>query len=202
MRIPEDSLKAALDTVLSRPVYQWTPARNPFAWLGRAWNDLIDWLFRLREANPAAWTWFLWGLVLVLVAILVHGGWILSRTLRGAGAAEVPGFAGGKIEFRDEAWYRRRAASLAEEGRYAAAMQASFQALILHLDAGGVLRYHAAKTPREYAAEAKLPEAESHRLSNLVRSLYGFVYARHDCSPEEYSRWREEASGPWHAAAN
>ncbi|MGH7657713.1 MAG: hypothetical protein ACREL6_05720, partial [Gemmatimonadales bacterium] len=106
MTIPDDSLRAALDTVLADPAYQWTPDRNPFAWLGQAWNNLLDWLFRFREVNPTAWTWFLWGMVFLLVAIFVHGGWLMYRTVRDAGASAGARLAEGKREVRDEAWYR------------------------------------------------------------------------------------------------
>jgi hypothetical protein len=189
-----------LDTVLSAPAYQWTETEPRLDWLARWWRTLVDWLGRFRESNPTAADLIFWGLVAVLVVIFVHGGWIMYRTVRGATAAE--GRAGGvsPVAIRDERWFQRLADTLASQGRFAEAMQAAFAALMLRLDAKGLLRYHPAKTPREYASEARLTEDSLASLKQSVGELYAHAYAGRPSSPEQYQTWLRGLWRDWHAA--
>lgn len=199
---PADSLRAVLDSVFAAPAYQWTEPPHPFAFLSRWWNALADWLAGLRETAPQLFELLFWGLVVILVLIFVHAGWVMVRTVRSAGAAADRGELNTGPERHDAAWYRRRASSLADEGRYVEAMPLDFLALVLELDQRQVLRYHPSKTPIEYTLEARLPEPASGELRELVRALYGYVFARRPCGPEEYRSWRARTDGQHYAAAH
>jgi hypothetical protein len=190
-----------LDTVFAAADYRWVERPHPLAFLARWWWNLQQWLERVRGDYPGlVWVIF-WGLVVVLVAIFVHGVWVTVQTLRAAGAP--PAAAGpASPESRGAAWYRREALRLAREGSYPDAMQADFLALVLELDQRQLLRFHPSKTPVEYANEAKLPETGRTALRELVRSLYGYAFARVPCGPAEFDGWRERTSPERYAAAH
>jgi hypothetical protein len=187
-----DSLRAVLDSVFAAPVYDWVERPNPFATVTRWFDRLERWLQLLRESHPFGFRLLLAGLVIVLVAIFVHAGWILLRTVRaGEPAAARPGE---PVLRRDQAWYRREADRLAAEGRFAEAMQADFLALVLALDASQLLSFHPGKTPAEYSAESRLPPRAREEFRDLVGALYGYAFARWPCGPEDFLRWRSQAA--------
>jgi hypothetical protein len=161
---------------------------------------MVDWLGRFRESNPTAADLIFWALVALLVVIFVHGGWIMYRTVRGATAAEGRGSGVSPVAIRDEGWFQRLADTLASQGHFAEAMQAAFVALMLRLDATGVVRYHPAKTPREYAKEARLADDAIASLKESVGDLYAHAYAGRPCSPEQYQTWLRGLRRDWHAA--
>lgn len=189
-----------IDTVLSAPAYQWTETEPRLSFLARWWRALVDWVGQFRESNPAAADLLFWSLVVVLVLIFVHGGWIMYQTVRGASAAE--GRVGGssQLAVRDERWFQRLADRLAGEGRFPEAMQAAFTALVLRLDARGMLRYHPGKTPREYAREARLAGDGPAHLEEAVRQLYAHAYAGIPSNQEQYRAWLLNTQRDWHAA--
>jgi hypothetical protein len=191
-----------IDTVLQAPEYHWSQTSPRLSWLGRWWMALTDWLDRLQESNPVAARLLFWGLVVILVAIFVHGGWIMYQTIKAASAAEGAAADAIPIAIRDERWYLRLAERLAAEGRYAEAMQAAFTGLVLRLDARGILRYHPSKTPREYAREARLLEDSRQGLQESVGTLYACAYAGRPCGPEQYRDWLSGLKREWHAAPN
>jgi hypothetical protein len=196
----DDSLRAVVDTVLSAAPYQWTETTPRLSWITRWWYALLDWVARLQENNPTAAELLFWSLVVVLVAILVHGGWIMYQTLRGGSAREGPAGTVRSVEIQDDRFYQRLADTLAEQGRFAEAMQAAFTSLVLRLDAKGVLRYHPSKTPREYAGEARLDESSRGRLRDSVARLYACAYAGAPCGPSQYQDWMLNLRHEWHAA--
>ncbi len=128
-------------------------------------------------------------MVVVLVAILVHAGWVLIRTIRPTLPAPDPAMPGARRRDRD--WYRREAARLSAEGRYVEAMQADFLDLVLALDASRQVQYHPAKTPREYTREPALDPGRRDGLIDLVGSLYRYGFARRPCGPAEYAAFHQ-----------
>ena len=198
--IPDDSLRAVLDTVLGAPAYQWNETTPRLSWLARWWRTLVDWLDNFRQTNPTAADILFWSLVVILVIIFVHGGWIMYQTVR-EGTARA-GKSGETVSLlvRDERWFRQQAEQLAGQGRYAEAMQAAFTSLVLRFDSRSILRYHPSKTPREYAREARLDPEEKGRLQESVKELYAHAYAGEPCRPDQYQRWLQHMTGEWHAA--
>jgi Domain of unknown function (DUF4129) len=200
--VTSDSLRVVLDSVFAQPSYNWVEPPRPLAILERWWEALQRWLFQFRDANPTLFYWFLGGLVVLLVLIFVHAGWVMFQTVRAASSLTEGQAGPAPAERRDAAWFRGQADRLADAGRFVEAMQAAFFALILELDANRVVRYHPSKTPHEYAEEASLPDATKERLRRLVLELYGHVFARRPCAAIEYRAWRDLASGNWHAPAH
>ncbi len=198
--LTDDSLRAVIDTVLSAPPYQWTETEPQLGWLARGWRALVDWIGVLKDNNPAAADVLFWSLIAILVLIFLHGGWIMYQAVLGAAAAEGPAGSPSPVIVRDAAWFQRLADVLAAEGRYPEAMQAAFSALVLRLDARGILRYHPSKTAREYAREARLAEDSRARLEDSVRQLYAHAYAGRPGSAGQYRDWQRQLGGEWHAA--
>lgn len=189
-----------VDTVLNRPEYRWEHAGGKSNFLSRLFQDLLAWLFDLRDSNPALYQFIIWSLVAILLLILLHGGIVMYRTMRGASTTSGGGVETGRIVVRDARWYRQQAERLAGAGRYAEAMQAAFMHLVLRLDARDVLRYHPSKTPQEYAREARLADDEKARLRETVRGLYACAYAGARCDAMIYREWMAIMQRDWHAA--
>lgn len=194
------SFRDTLDTVFGGPAYRWGEVPAPVRILREWWDRLGDWLVALRADNPLAYRLLVLALLLALLLILAHAGWVVWRTARAAARDErrLPERAG---EVRDADWYAGAADRAAAEGRLAEALQLAFVALALTLHRQGAVQYHASKTPAEYAGEARLAEGDRERLRALVRSLYAHVFGGRPLGPEEYRRWREAGAPPWHAPA-
>jgi hypothetical protein len=198
--MPPDSLRAVLDSVFAGPAYRWVERPEPLGQLRRWFLQLGQWLEALREHNPLGFRLVLGAVLVLLVAILVHAGWILIRTVRPAAPAPLPD-APARVR-HDREWYRREAERLARAGRFAEAMQADFLGLVLALDGWEIVKFHPAKTPREYTREARLAPERRAELSALVSALYRYVFAREPCGPSEYAAWRDQASPDRYAPAH
>jgi hypothetical protein len=196
-----DSLRAVLDSVFAGPQYRWVQRPDPFASLRFRWAEFVQWLRSLHDAHPVGYRLALVAAVVVLAAILIRTGWNFLRAIgseRGR-AKLAPGL---ERPRRDEAWYRHEADRLAHQGRFADAIQADFIGLLLALDARRVLRFDASKTPGEYVSEPRLAPDARQAFRELVRSLYGYAFARWPCGPAEYAEWRVRAAADRYAAAN
>lgn len=194
-----DSLRAVLDSVFAAPDYLWVERTPPLAFLSRWLEGLARWLQATREAHPLGFRLLLGALVILLVLILVHAGWILFHTIRGSASGPQP--TGDTMLRRDHAWYRREADRLAGQGRYVEAMQADFLALVLALEAADLLRFHPAKTPAEYSRESRLAPSARVEFRELVRTLYGYAFARWPCGPGDFASWRARAEPERYARA-
>ena len=194
--------RAVLDSVFASPEYRWAETPAPRRLIREWWGRLGEWLAGLRADNPEIFRILLGALLVVLLAILAHGAWVVWRTIRGAAApgGGRPG-RGAPAEVRDAAWYRREADRRAAQGRVAEALQLAFVALALGLDADGLLSYHPSKTPAECAREARLAGEDRTRLETLVRSLYRCAFGGVSCGVDDYHRWIGQTAGPWRAAA-
>jgi len=194
-----DSLRRVLDSVFAAPAYAWVEKPQALGFLLRWINAVARWLQGLEGAHPGLFTGLLGVLVVVLVAVFVHAGWLFARSIRSAPA---PGGAGREAAAAmTPLELRREADRLAAAGRFVEAMQADFLALALELDRRSLLRFHPSKTPAELAAEARLGEDGRQRLGALVGSLYRHAFARVPCGPAEYAAWRAEIGAGLHAVA-
>jgi hypothetical protein len=178
-----DSLRAALRTVFAAREYRWTEPSSTWSWLLTQWHRVLDWLEGLRLVSPVRYYLLLAVLTLVLVASLVHLGWVVWRSLR------------------DAAWYGAEARRLSAAGRFAEALGARFVAAVLDLDERRVVQFHPSKTPAEYALEARLDAAGRSGLSELVASLYRHVFGGTPCDAEQWRHFDALAASLWlHAA--
>jgi hypothetical protein len=195
-----DSLRAVLDSVFAAPAYRWVEQPRPLRLLGEWWDALRGWLAAFEAGNPGLFRIFVIALVVVLAAIVLHATWITVRTVRGAAKGEAT-WRPASTPRRDRAWYRAAADRAAADGRYAAALQLAFVALALALDERGIVRFHPAKTPGDYAREAALAADDRARLRTLVTALYRHAFGGEPCGPEDYRRWCD-AAAEWHAPAH
>jgi hypothetical protein len=195
-------LRAVLDGVFGAPAYRWAEDPPLLRLLREWWHRLTGWLEGLRFGNPIAFRLFVFALLILLVLVLAHGAWIVWRTVRGAAGPGQVDTVPTPREPRDAAWYFREADRAAAQGRTAEALQLAFVGLALTLDAQGLLRYQASKTPAECAREARLGGDDGERLRALVRALYAHVFGGRPLGPDDYRRWRDDIARPWHAAAH
>lgn len=184
-----DSLRLVLDRVFASRAYDWAPDADPWAWLRRAWSALVLWLHDLQQASPLAFHLLTYGAIFVLLLIVGHALWVFVRTVRTDSAVptQVAPLEGGP---HDAEWYRQEAARLAAGGEFRAAMAADFQALLLALEARAILNLAPSSTPAEYARQVRLPPAARLDFEQTVRALYGYLFARWPCGPEEYAAWQ------------
>src|SRR5690606_37514910 len=89
--------------------------------------------------------------VAIGVALVLWALWTFTR--RGGRTRAGRYRSGNREQLRDAAWYRSQADLLAARGLHDEAVQSEFLALVLELDEHRWLRFHASKTPAEYATE-------------------------------------------------
>jgi hypothetical protein len=185
---PADSLARALHAVFTRPEYRWEDSRLVFRWLGSQWQRLLEWLATYQRGHPTQYVIVLAVLVTILVAILVHFGYVAWRvvqpTLQPARSLVSVG-----PPLDDARAHLDRAAALAAAGRYAEALAHRFLALLRQLETRQALRFHPAKTPAEYVHEAQLDAQGRERLGALVTSLYAHLFGARPVTAEQYSEF-------------
>ncbi len=184
--MPPDSLRRALSEVFARPEYRWVERTNPIQWLMDLWHRLQDWLDAVQTSHPAGFKVLLAGLVLLLVAMFAHIGYVVWRITRPTIRAPVgpAGAAAGPLE--DAGAHLIRAGELARAGRYAEALAHRFIAVVLQLERAQALTFHLSKTPAEYLAEARLDGAGRESLAELVARLYRHLFGGVPCDEGGY----------------
>ncbi len=203
MQGPSDpaAFRAVLDSVFSAPAYRWANQPSATRLLRRWWDRLAEWLQTLQSDNPELFRYLVMGMLLALILIFLHAGYLIWQTMRGAPRPADRSLPAIPSVVRDAEWYEREADRAAAAGRRLEALQLAFVALALRLETQGLLRYHASKTPAECAAEARLEDHDRERMRQLVRALYAYVFGGRPCSLEDYRRWREMTTSLWHAPA-
>jgi len=173
--------------VFARPEFQWVERRPLLAWLARQWQNLIDWLNRMSGQHPLGFDIGMALVVVALVVLLVHMGYVMWRIVRpGVRTGEAKATAGATL-IMDAATHLAMADELARAGRYAEALGHRFLALVLELDRRKALRFHASKTPAEYVGEARLTDRGRASLAGLVAQLYRHLFAAVPCDAVEYA---------------
>jgi hypothetical protein len=157
VQIPDDSMRAVLDSVFAAPAYTWAEGSHPLVLFREWWEHFADWLAATRIGHPALFNAMLLGLSVVLVGIMVHAGYVFQQTLRAAGRHETAATLSGTVSRRDVGWYLRAADQAAAAGRYREALRLAFDGLVVRLDALGSVRWGPGKTARDYTREARLP---------------------------------------------
>ena len=181
-----DSLRRLVGQVFSRPEFQWVERHRVLSWLLQQWDKFRDWLNRLAEQHPTGYNIGLGLLVIVLVVLVVHIGYVVWRIVRPGARTGAPATRGQPGIIVNAAWHVARAEELARAGRYAEALAHRFLAAVLELDRIGALRFHASKTPAEYVGEARLDELGRASLARLVTQLYRHLFGAVPCDEREY----------------
>lgn len=189
-----DSLRVVLREVFRAPEYEWDVPRHPLQFLIDLWERSYSWLRALEADHPGAYYVLIGTLSAVLIAILVHFGYLMSRALRSKAAARESPAMVVPSELYGPDWYIVEARRLAGRGLYAAALSHRFRALVLQLDRRRVVRFHPSKTPAEYALEAELGEALRRELADLVMDLYRHLFGGVPCDEESVERFDQRAA--------
>lgn len=197
--MPADSLRRVLGEVFARPEYRWAERRHPLQWLLNLWQRLLDWLDAFEASNPALFTVLLGVLIVLLVGLLAHIGYVVWRivrpTARAGARPAAAGGAGGGPRLADARAYLNRAEELARSGRYAEALAHRFVAVLLELERARALAYHPSKTPAEYVGEARLDAAGRASLAALVARLYRHLFGAVPCDERTYREFGTAAQG-------
>lgn len=173
--------------MFARPEFQWVERRPLLAWLARQWQNLIDWLNRMAGQHPLGFDIGMALVVVALVVLLVHMGYVMWRIVRpGVRTGEAKSTAGATL-IMDAATHLAMADELARAGRYAEALGHRFLALVLELDRRKALRFHVSKTPAEYVGEARLTDRGRASLAGLVAQLYRHLFAAVPCDAADYA---------------
>ena len=185
--VESDSLRAALRAVFAGREYRWSEPSSAWLWLKELWQRTADWFAWLHVTSPVVYYALLGFLTVTLVGILVHIGWLVSRSLRPGEVIRPPAPTAGPA--RDAAWHAAEARRLGESGRFAEALGHRFLAAVLDLDDRRLVQFRPSKTPAEYASEARLDEPGRTRLAELVASLYRHVFGGEPCDVAEWRRF-------------
>ncbi|OLB07665.1 MAG: hypothetical protein AUH06_04670 [Gemmatimonadetes bacterium 13_2_20CM_69_27] len=199
---PADSLRRALADVFARPEYVWVPRFSLGDWVREQWLRLLDWIGRQQTAHPAAFKVALAILIVVLVGLLIHMGYVVWRITRPT--VHTPARAGGAsgLRLEDGRAHRERADELARAGRYVEALAHRFVALLLELERRRALTVHPSKTPAEYVREARLDESGRASFADLVARLYRHVFGAVPCDAATYQDFGAAADAVFrHVAA-
>lgn len=183
--MPADSVRRVLREVFARPEFQWVERRHPLQWLSDLWYRAIDWLNGLSDTHPTLFGLLVMVLVIALVALLVHVGYVVWRVLQRRPAGSVASTAAAAVVL-DARSHRERAEELARAGRYAEALGHRFLAVVLDLERANAVRFHASKTPAEYVGEVHLDDTGRATFASLVASLYRHLFGAVPCDAVEY----------------
>jgi hypothetical protein len=192
----------ALQRVYARP--ELAPRQpGPTDGIGRALRRLMarigewfDSFGALRSDSPILY-WLVMGtLIAIGVAIIAY---FIVNTLsrldgRGtrAAARRGPG-AGIDARARTAAEWEEEARRAAAAGRFRDASVALYQALLLRLEAAGVVRYDPAKTPGDYRREARRDPRASGALTQFLRGFEPAVFGGRALDAAGYDRLRGAA---------
>jgi len=172
--------------VFSRTEFQWVERHRVLSWLIQQWNNFREWLNRLAEQHPVGYNIGLGLLSILLVALVVHIGYVVWRIVRPGARTGMQAAASRPGNIVNAAWHLARAEELARAGHYAEALAHRFLAAVLELDRIGALRFHASKTPAEYVGEARLDETGRASLAQMVAQLYRHLFGAVPCDEREY----------------
>jgi hypothetical protein len=185
-------VRRAVSEVFARPEFQWVERRRPLQWLRDLWYRAIDWINGLSDTHPTVFALLVTVLVIALVALLVHVGYVLWRVLQQKPAGSVASATAAAVVL-DARSHRARAEDLARAGRYAEALGHRFLAVLLDLERANAVRFHASKTPAEYVGEARLDDAGRATFASLVASLYRHLFGAVPCDQLEYQSFGDTA---------
>jgi len=183
--IPTDSVRRAVEEVFARPEYSWVPSGRPLHLVRDLWLRFVEWLNRFGAQHPLGFKLLFWSTVLLLVALLVHLGWLGWRIYRST--VERPRAPAPGVPMSvDARGHLARAEALARAGRYPEALAHRFIALLLELDRADAVTFHPSKTPAEYVHEARLGAAGRDSLAGLVARLYHHIFGAEPCDERCY----------------
>jgi hypothetical protein len=182
--IAPDSVRLVLKQVFSGQAYLWSERSHPLAFLGRWLQWLVNQLAELATHHPGAYYALLCGLIVVLVAIMVHAGWIVWQSMRARRRDEAAGLPAVRRAY-GPAWHLAEFRRLAGLGRYTEALAHRFMALVSELQAPAGPMLDASRTPAEHARAAQLDPTGRVKMELLVDELYRRLFGGAPCTAED-----------------
>ncbi len=191
--------------MLARREFSAPRKAGPLEWLGRQWSelkqsfwDVVERIRVLEVTAPVVYWLILGWMVLSVLAIAAHLAISIARAWRARDRHEAEGrgdgLAGGARPRTPAAW-EAEARRLADAGRLREAAVALYQALLLRLDARGVVRYDPAKTPGEYRREARRDAAGAAALGAFLRAFEPVAFGGRALDRAGYERLRSAGDG-------
>jgi hypothetical protein len=166
-------VQEVFEQVLAQPEFRERGTSPLFEFLGAIANTierfLARWLPSIGEEQVRLVSWFLLASA-VCAGVYVTWRWLSDRT---PGARRPPRTVSAPPALRDAAAWAQWARAEALAGRLREAATGLYQAVLLHLEAQGTLRYGDWKTPGDYASEVS-PDP---RLRVPFRSFLGHFVA-------------------------
>jgi uncharacterized protein DUF4129 len=189
--VSADSVAAAIRDVFAAPEYEWTSRWSLWGWLSDLFFKIVAALEGLRESHPVAFYVVIGTMAAVAIAIFVHLGYVIWHAFRaparrGPSAQALPAV-------RDAVWHLREARKHGEAGRYGDALAHRFLALVLDLERRRALNFHPAKTPAEYAREARIEPGAQERLGALVGTLYRHLFGGAPATAQDWTEFDQGA---------
>jgi len=191
-----EAIRTLAAEILQRPEY--AAAREPEAmdWFTRWWGLLADllrqlegyfaWLEALRSSSPVLYGLLYAGLLIVLVLLIAHMSWAISRALRGSTAPEPSRGAAPLFDFLGPS------RGLALEGRYLEAAHRLLLACLQRSAHAGLIELHPEDTNRKVCERfevARLPGTLRAELLELVRLTERAWFRDRVDDPVLYERW-------------
>ncbi len=191
-------IERTLDAVLARPEFGAAEPPPLYRWFGKLmdWLGDVVWPFLSRFLPDPDWShpgwervWIgllglgaLLGVALLVYLIVLAVRWVRGRSRRVAGAGPQP-----PIGPVGPAEWEALAAQSAERGDWREAALALYQAVILRMGEGGVVRVEPAKTPGEYGREARRQDAAvAGRLEAFLSWFQRVAYGRSEPGADQY----------------
>lgn len=148
-RPDDEAIRHQLEDILSRPEFNPKRPEDFFARLFKYFVDFLGWLAALRVTEPIMFWLFVSGLIGILVLLVVHIIWTVSKVL---GLGYRPPQAEDLREKRGllSAAYRQEALGRAGTGDFTEAIRYLFLSLVYRFDEDGKVSFRKAYTNREY----------------------------------------------------
>lgn len=184
-RIPAPArIQEVFDEVLARPEFQEravAPLVTAVQWLLDQLARFLRWILpSVGEAEVELVAWFLFAGAVGLFLILAWR--FVSDRSDGSGKARTA-MRPAKAP-RDAAGWVRWARAAQQEGRLRDAATGLYQAVVLHLEARGIVRYGQWKTPGDYAVEASRDPTVHPRLRSFLTAFVPVAFGPTDPSPD------------------
>ncbi|HEX6040897.1 DUF4129 domain-containing protein [Longimicrobium sp.] len=195
-------VRAALERVYARP--ELAPRQpglmdgfNEF--MRRLFGRIGDWFDsfgNLRSENPVVYWLVMGALILLGLAIVAYfvRNTLLRLEDRGAAPRATRGKSGAiDARARTAGEWEEEARRAAAAGRFRDAAVALYQALLLRLEAAGVLRYDPSKTPGDYRRESRKDPRAAGALTTFLRGFEPVVFGGRALDAAGYDRLRGAA---------
>jgi hypothetical protein len=188
-----EAVRALAGEILQRPEYAAARAPEDFFNYLRVLLEALEWILELldrfnalRFSAPGLF-WLILGVMLgVLVLLVAHMSWAISRALRDSGGLEKVGEPPTPLDFSSDA---RR---LAADGCYLEAAHRLLLATLQHLARGGLIELRPEDTNRRLRTrleEARLPGALRRELATLMGETERLWFRDRRDDRDLYDRW-------------